>query len=84
MATDIIRKGGEILGKEANLLKIDGEVTIFGDVHGQLYDLIDIMKQIGMPSQVNGKLLFLGDYVDRGSFGIEIVLLLFTLKQSYP
>ena len=65
-------------------MKIDGEVTIFGDVHGQLYDLIDIMKQIGMPLQINGKLLFLGDYVDRGSFGIEIVLLLFTLKQCYP
>ena len=57
---------------------------MFGDVHGQLYDLIDIMRSLDIPNALNGKLLFLGDYVDRGSFGIEIVLMLFTLKLCYP
>ena len=65
-------------------MRIDGKVTIVGDVHGQFYDLHGILKKEHRPEFLNEKLLFLGDYVDRGPYGPEIVLLLYTLKQKYP
>ena len=34
--------------------------------------------------EINGKLVFLGDYIDRGPFGVEVILLLLILKQRYP
>ena len=63
------------------MLKIEGRVTIVGDVHGQYYDFYDgIIKTCFKPEQSDCKMLFLGDYVDRGAYGPEIVLLLFALK----
>ena len=30
----ILTAGGSILSKEPNLIRLDGKVTIFGDIHG--------------------------------------------------
>ena len=53
-----------------------------GDVHGQFYDVKEIFRLGGNPEQ--SKFLFLGDYVDRGSYGVEIVVTLFSLKICFP
>ena len=54
-----------------------------GDTHGQYYDLLNIFDSFGYPSESN-PYLFNGDFVDRGSFSLEVVLLLLTFKVVYP
>jgi serine/threonine-protein phosphatase 2B catalytic subunit len=67
-----------VLGKEPNLVRIGEPIVIVGDLHGQLYDLIHMLEKAGDPSEIN--YLFLGDYVDRGIYGLEVVLILLAIK----
>ncbi|XP_029017721.1 serine/threonine-protein phosphatase with EF-hands 2 isoform X2 [Betta splendens] len=59
------------------------EITICGDLHGQLEDLLLIFYKNGMPS-LEKPYVFNGDFVDRGKDSIEILLILFSFQLVYP
>ncbi|TSK72175.1 Serine/threonine-protein phosphatase with EF-hands 2 [Bagarius yarrelli] len=59
------------------------EITICGDLHGQLEDLLLIFYKNGLPS-VETPYVFNGDFVDRGKDSIEILLILFAFQLVYP
>lgn len=69
---------------ENNVVKISSPVYIIGDIHGQYYDLVHLIKEIGIPGTTDHNVLFLGDYVDRGTFSCEVSLFLFACKLRYP
>ena len=72
----------ELMKKEQNLISIAEPVCLVGDIHGQFYDLWHLIEKAGSPTKIN--YLFMGDYVDRGIFSMEVVILLFALKVWYP
>jgi serine/threonine-protein phosphatase 2B catalytic subunit len=79
----LIHNGQEVLQQERNIVDVSDPATVFGDLHGQFFDLLFMMKQAGTPGPRN-KFLFLGDYVDRGAFSCEVFLYLLALKVKHP
>src|SRR3989338_3941206 len=58
-------------------------VTIVGDLHGQLKDLLVILEKNGRPRP--GHLyLFNGDLVDRGAYGVEVCFVVFAFALALP
>jgi predicted MPP superfamily phosphohydrolase len=72
-------------GNEPNAIFIQEPVIIIGDIHGQFYDLLKILSLCpSMETEPKEHLLFLGDYVDRGPMGIEVLILVMAMKVKYP
>ena len=42
----IMEKVKPVLSAEPNLVRIDGKVVIVGDIHGQFYDLVAMLRKL--------------------------------------
>lgn len=78
----LLAKVIEIMKNEPNIIRLSGYFFVIGDIHGQLDDLCEILKKILVVNKAT--YVFLGDYVDRGKDGLEVITLLFCLKYLYP
>ena len=64
------------------LLYIPSPSIVIGDLHGNLHDLIRLMNAI--IDVFSNRVLFLGDYIDRGQFQLETITILLALRIEYP
>ena len=63
-------------------------LKIFGDIHGQYVDLMrffDIWKSPQEMGDIHAyDYLFLGNYVDKGQYSLEVICLMMALKLKFP
>jgi protein phosphatase len=72
----------QILTKERVMLKLNADIAVVGDIHGNVDDLIRTFERLRYPPAM--RYLFLGDYIDRGPYGTEVLILLLALKCKFP
>ncbi len=69
-----------ILDKEEKFLVLKKDTyTIVGDIHGDFTSLKYIIE-----NTKNNRIIFLGDYIDRGDHQLESIITVFLLKIKYP
>ena len=79
---EIFSKSYDLFNNLPNLAELEPPLIIVGNIHGQFEDLLEIFKIGGEIPEIN--YLFLGNYVDRGIYGVETFLYLLILKIKYP
>jgi protein phosphatase len=85
------RQAGSMAGGKVNEglveLQIPGKIVIIGDIHGDLKSFFKVLHDINFEeflADPNNKMIFLGDYIDRGSNSIEVLYSICYLKHKYP
>ena len=78
--------GGKVNGTLVEIYDLQN-IVIVSDLHGDSKSLLQILSEINYEqflSNPMNKLIFLGDYIDRGSDSISIMYSVCYLKSTYP
>lgn len=78
---DVLRLFNCKLGK---CVEVTSPCYVIGDLHGNLEDLMSLEKTLWRCLPIGPNVLFLGDYVDRGSWSVECALYVLALKVLFP
>ncbi|RHY30948.1 hypothetical protein DYB32_003908 [Aphanomyces invadans] len=74
----LIALAKEHLANQPTLLDLPAPITICGDIHGQFSDLLTLMTL-----DIGQRILFLGDFVDRGSHSVETISFLLVRMSTF-
>jgi len=77
---------------EKRVLPPGSKVFLQGDLHGDIHSLLAVLDRLNENKWLDGftltdpnrHLVFLGDYTDRGSYGIEVIQTLLRLRMANP
>ena len=79
---ELVNEAKSVLMEGSPIVHISSELIVVGDLHGNFHDLLRILAVNGLPPF--RKYLFLGDYVDRGEFSLDVIFFLYVLKINFP
>lgn len=61
---------------------MEAKIFAIGDIHGCFYTLVELLNKL--PISPIDRVVFLGDYVDRGPYSRKVIDLLIQLKKDNP
>lgn len=88
-----LREKKSYLYTQKLLIPSGSEVVFWGDIHGSASSLLRSLRRLYHNKFIddnfkiiknNGYLVFLGDHVDRGTYGVEVLYLIMRLKIENP
>ena len=72
-----------LLRQEGNIVKLDNvsKLKVCGDIHGDLPSLLSFLEGCNLEEDY---IIFLGDYIDKGDYSVQVLLVVFLLKVAMP